>query len=116
MKHSCRFYPCKAPNIPVNQTRRLQLQATIKRFQFDRHLHLEGQHTLIKPVIRINTETRTAHLQIRLYVCGVWWLNVMQFWRFAMLKGGSDRNNNIKYSVENKKTIKDSEVIQNLLI
>ena len=26
-------------------TRRLQLQATVKRFLFDLHLHLEGQHT-----------------------------------------------------------------------
>ena len=26
-------------------TRMLQLQATVKRFLFDLHLHLEGQHT-----------------------------------------------------------------------
>ena len=25
-------------------TRKLQLQATVKRFQFDLHLNLEGQH------------------------------------------------------------------------
>ena len=28
-------------------TRRLQLQAAVKRFQFDLHLNLEGQHMLI---------------------------------------------------------------------
>ena len=28
-------------------TRMLQLQATVKRFQFDLHLNLEGQHMLI---------------------------------------------------------------------
>ena len=28
-------------------TRRLQLQATVKRFQFDIYLNLQGQHTLI---------------------------------------------------------------------
>ena len=28
-------------------TRKLQLQATVKRFQFDLHLNLEGQHMLI---------------------------------------------------------------------
>ena len=29
------------------KTRKLQLQATVKRFQFDLHLNLEGQHMLI---------------------------------------------------------------------
>ena len=29
------------------KTRKLQLQATVKRFQFDLHLSLEGQHMLI---------------------------------------------------------------------
>ena len=28
-------------------TRMLQLQATVKRFQFDLHVNLEGQHMLI---------------------------------------------------------------------
>ena len=28
-------------------TRKLQLQATVKRFQFDLHLNLEGQHMLV---------------------------------------------------------------------
>ena len=28
-------------------TRRLQLQATVKRFQFDLYVNLEGQHMLI---------------------------------------------------------------------
>ena len=28
-------------------TRKLQLQATVKRFQFDLHLNLEGQHVLV---------------------------------------------------------------------
>ena len=28
-------------------TRKLQLQATVKRFQFDLHLNLEGQHMLL---------------------------------------------------------------------
>ena len=30
----------------INKTRQLQLQATVKRFLFDLHLDLEGQHTL----------------------------------------------------------------------
>ena len=28
-------------------TRKLQLQATVKRFQFDLHLNLEGQHMFV---------------------------------------------------------------------
>ena len=28
-------------------TRKLQLQATVKRFQFDLHLNIEGQHMLV---------------------------------------------------------------------
>ena len=28
-------------------TRKLQLQAAVKRFQFDLHLNLEGQHMLV---------------------------------------------------------------------
>ena len=28
-------------------TRKLQLQATVKRFQFDLHLNLEGQHMVV---------------------------------------------------------------------
>ena len=28
-------------------TRKLQLQATVKRFQFDLHINLEGQHMLV---------------------------------------------------------------------
>ena len=31
----------------IKRTRKLQLQATVKRFQFDLHLNLKGQHMLI---------------------------------------------------------------------
>ena len=33
-------------------TRRLQLQATVKRFQIDLHLDLKGQHTLISLIFK----------------------------------------------------------------
>ena len=34
-------------NLLIIITRKLQLQATVKRFQFDLHLNLEGQHMLV---------------------------------------------------------------------
>ena len=37
----------KKKNIIIIITRMLQLQATVKRFQFDLHVNLEGQHMLI---------------------------------------------------------------------
>ena len=33
-------------------TRKLQLQATVKRFQFDLHLDLEGQYMLVSSWLR----------------------------------------------------------------
>ena len=34
-------------------TRKLQLQATVKRFQFDLHLNLEGQYMLVSSWFQI---------------------------------------------------------------
>ena len=46
---SCGFgdFVCQraSPEIKRIKTRMLQLQATVKRFLFDLHLDLEGQHT-----------------------------------------------------------------------
>ena len=39
--------PEKKRIIIIIITRRLQLQATVKRFQFDLYVNLEGQHMLI---------------------------------------------------------------------
>ena len=36
---------CGKERIIIIITRQLQLQATVKRFLFDLHLNLEGQHT-----------------------------------------------------------------------
>ena len=45
---------------------------------------------------------------------GVWWLNVMQFRRFAISIADAEKKNN-KDSTETRKIIKDSKVILNLL-
>ena len=42
-------------------TRMLQLQATVKRFQIDLHLDLEGQHTLISLIFK-NKPFRTDEM------------------------------------------------------
>ena len=47
---------------------------------------------------------------------GVWWLNVLQFRRFAIPIVDAETKKNNKDSTETKKTIKDSEVIRNVLI
>ena len=42
-----RKYRNRKNNKRIIITRKLQLQATVKRFQFDLHLNLEGQHMLV---------------------------------------------------------------------
>ena len=65
---------------------------------------------------QIKLEHRNVHCSVSdkgPYMSGVWWLNVMRFWRFAIPIACPGRkknnNNNNKDSTEIKKTIKDSE-------
>ena len=44
---------------------------------------------------------------------GVWWLNVVRFWRFAIpIACPEKKKNNNKDSTEIRKTIKDSNVLE----
>ena len=51
-----------------------------------------------------------------LYMSGVWWLNLLQFRRFVIPVVDAETKKNNKDNTGTKKTIKDSEVIRNLLI
>ena len=43
---------------------------------------------------------------------GVWWLNVVRFWRFARAIVRPEKKKNNKDSTEIRKTIKDSNVLE----
>ena len=46
------------------------------------------------------------------YMSGVWWLNVVRFWRFARAIVRPEKKKNNKDSTEIRKTIKDSNVLE----